>query len=115
MRLKPLALLLVLTTLATTADAQRRRPPRDGGGGQTPRTVEESIRPRTKKKRREKPNYEQAGTKPKRAITRTKTRPPASACGKTIGGKSAHVKAGRCRGGGGFSGSRTGTAKWRVT
>ena len=43
MRLKPLALLLVLTTLATPADAQRRRPPRDGGGGQTPKTVQESI------------------------------------------------------------------------
>ena len=43
MRLKPLALLLVLTTLATNADAQRRRPPRDGGGGQTPKTVQESI------------------------------------------------------------------------
>ena len=44
MRLKPLALLLVLTMLATTADAQRRqRPPRDGGGGQTPKTVQESI------------------------------------------------------------------------
>jgi len=43
MRLKPLALLLVLTTLATTADAQRRRPARDGGGGQTPKTVQESI------------------------------------------------------------------------
>jgi hypothetical protein len=44
MRLKPLALILVLTTLATTADAQRRRPPRDDGGGQTPRTAQESIR-----------------------------------------------------------------------
>ena len=41
MRLKPLALLLVLTMLATTADAQRRqRPPRDC---QTPTTVAESI------------------------------------------------------------------------
>ena len=50
MRLKPLALLLVLTTLATNADAQRRRPPRDGVGGQTPRTVEESIRSADEKK-----------------------------------------------------------------
>ena len=48
MRLKPLALLLVLTTLATTADAQRwQRPPRDG---QTPTTVAESIRSADEKK-----------------------------------------------------------------
>ncbi len=48
MRLKPLALLLVLTTLGTTADAQRRqRPPRDG---QTPTTVAESIRSADEKK-----------------------------------------------------------------
>lgn len=47
MRLKPLALLLVLTTLAPPADAQRRRPPRDG---QTPTTVAESIRSADEKK-----------------------------------------------------------------
>jgi hypothetical protein len=48
MRLKPLALLLVLTTLATTTEAQRRqRPPRDG---QTPTTVAESIRSADEKK-----------------------------------------------------------------
>ena len=48
MRLKPLALLLVLTTLATTAEAQRRqRPPQDG---QTPTTVAESIRSADEKK-----------------------------------------------------------------
>ena len=112
MRLKPLALLLVLTTLATTADAQRQAPAsRRTAAGKRRRTVagKHPFRCRRQRGGARQPSSAQAGRTPRRAITRSKTRPHANACGKTTGGENEQRKAVQFRGGGAFSGSQIAT------
>lgn len=64
-----------------------------------------------RRKPRERLNCALVGTTRKITISRTKTSPPASACGKTSDAKNACGKAGKCRGGAGFLGGRIGTGR----
>ena len=58
-----------------------------------------------------KRRFAPAGTTRKTTICATKTKPLASACGRTIAGESACGKGVKCRGGDGFLGGRIGTAE----